>query len=271
MAVIAALLVAGCAAGADETSPDEPTVVEVRPGVTVAVELPDGDGPHPVVVHVPGGGWTTLDDMDVREAYGHAEAVADGWAVATVRYRLAAPGEIDAVAQAEDVAAALDWITGAPAEHALGEPVIAMGHSAGAHLLALAVAREPLRRPPDALLLVSGVYEFRVEVPRSRLLRDGLAAAQGCRGDRCPDPSRVEPAEWIDGDEPPVTIVHGTADRVAPPQGSVRFADALRAAGVPVTVRLADGGDHRGAVTDAAVAAALAELRAQLAEDRSSR
>jgi acetyl esterase/lipase len=157
------------------------------------------------------------------------------------------------------------------AGQAFERPLLGMGHSAGAHLLALAVTRADPDQRPDALLLAGGIYDFGLQVRRSRLLQDGLREAIGCDERSCPGAEALSPATWVAPGLPPTVLVHGLADRVTPADGTTKFAEALRSAGVDVTVRMVDGGRHRNDRTDAAVAAALADLRDQLGEERSSR
>lgn len=234
----------------------------------VELVLPDGPGPFPVLVHVPGGGWTHVDDTDVWHAFGHDAAAEDGWAVVTVRYRPAGGG-VTAADQAGDVDAALGWVAAGGDGRGLGAPMLAMGHSAGAHVLALAVAHQP-DPAPDALVLAAGVYDFAPDVLAAELLQDGVRQALGCTLG-CRPAVSLEPAAWIDGDEPPTTLVHGTADRVTPPAGTERFAAALSEVGVPTEVVRVDGGGHFDGGTDEAVRDAVSGWRDQLLRDRSNR
>lgn len=239
----------------------------------VELVLPDGDGadgsgPLPVLFHVPGGGWTHVDETDVWHAFGHAAAADDGWAVVRALYRPAGGG-VTAADQAADVAAALGWVAAGGGGRGLGGPLLATGHSAGAHVLALAVARQQ-DPTPHALVLAAGVYDFAPDVLAADVLQEGVRQALGCtRG--CRPAVSLEPAEWVDGDEPPTTLVHGTADRIAPPAGTDRFATALRSVGVPVDVVHVEGGGHLGSDTDEAVRDAVSGWRDQLLRDHNRR
>jgi predicted esterase len=119
-------------------------------------------------------------------------------------------------------------------------------------------------------VLVAGIYDLAADVRASPLLSLGLRRAFGCGPQGCPPSELLLPATWVDPSDPPVTLVHGTGDRVAPTDGSVRFADALRAAGVPVSLEIVPGG-HRGTEVDAAVRQALADARDQRGRASSSR
>ena len=54
----------------------------------------------------------------------------------------------------------------------------------------------------------------------------------------------ASPASYVSGRFPPAVLVHGTADRLIPPAVSVRFYDALTAAGVTAELHLIAGQDH---------------------------
>jgi len=90
----------------------------------------------PLVVFVHGGGWSRGDKrmMDGSDKLAHWRA--QGYAVASVNYRLVPEATVEQ--EAEDVAAAVAFLKG----HAgtLGfdpERIVLIGHSAGAHLVAL--------------------------------------------------------------------------------------------------------------------------------------
>src|SRR6187401_2698718 len=95
---------------------------------------PSSDAPLVVFVH--GGGWSSGDKrmMDGSDKLAHWRA--NGYAVASVNYRLVPEATVEQ--EAEDVAAAVAFLKG----HAgtLGfdpERIVLIGHSAGAHLVAL--------------------------------------------------------------------------------------------------------------------------------------
>jgi acetyl esterase/lipase len=88
----------------------------------------------PVLMFVHGGGWSFGDKKAVNALPGFAER--HGFLLASAGYRLAP--EVNARGEAEDVAAAAAWLLDHAAEFG-GDPhrVFLMGHSAGAHLVAL--------------------------------------------------------------------------------------------------------------------------------------
>ncbi|WP_226353654.1 alpha/beta hydrolase [Pseudonocardia sp. ICBG601] len=81
--------------------------VEFAPGRTLDLYLPTGAGPHPTMVWVHGGSWTSGDRSD-RTALNRWLAER-GWAVAAVDYRLPPPEPVGRDQQ-RDVACAVDWV-----------------------------------------------------------------------------------------------------------------------------------------------------------------
>ena len=103
---------------------------------------PAGPDPAPLVVFMHGGGWLRGDRSMVSPQFASwrpgplARLAADGFAVASVDYRLS--GEARFPAQLEDVSAAVDWLTGQAAEYGFdASRIVLWGESAGAHLAAL--------------------------------------------------------------------------------------------------------------------------------------
>lgn len=93
-------------------------------------------GPAPLVLFVHGGGWKR---GDMENATGKAKVAhypAEGYAFASVNYRLVPDATVEQ--QAGDVASALKWIIGHAGELRIDpKRIVLLGHSAGAHLVAL--------------------------------------------------------------------------------------------------------------------------------------
>jgi acetyl esterase len=132
--------------------------VPVAPGVTADVVVPTGDGPHPVLVYLHGGGWICGSPATHRKlGYRFAEA---GYLVFNVDYRLAP--EHPFPTPFDDCLTAIRWAAreaprfgGDPGRLAVG------GDSAGGNLsaaAAIALAGDPVA--PKAALLLYGVFDF---------------------------------------------------------------------------------------------------------------
>jgi acetyl esterase/lipase len=106
--------------------------------------LPDGDGPHPVVVFIHGGCW--LAEYDLPHTHSLARALADeGFAVWNLEYRRVGDEGGGWPGTFEDIANGADQLRKLAKEHPLDlTRVVAMGHSAGGHLALWLAARPKL-------------------------------------------------------------------------------------------------------------------------------
>jgi acetyl esterase len=132
--------------------------VPVAPGVSADVLVPRGEGPHPVLVYLHGGGWVCGSPRSHRKlAARFAEA---GTLVVNVDYRLAP--EHPFPTPFEDCVTALRWAA-REVERFGGDPqrLAVGGDSAGANLAAaasIALAADPAR--PRAALLIYGAFDL---------------------------------------------------------------------------------------------------------------
>lgn len=95
----------------------------------------DGATDAPILFYVHGGGWSIGDKVAGGASKG-AWANGLGWAYVSVNYRLVPHATVEQ--QAADLASALAWLrTNATAEGLNPVRIVLMGHSAGAHLVAL--------------------------------------------------------------------------------------------------------------------------------------
>ena len=225
-------------------------------------ETTASDANRPIAVFVYGGGWSEgATGQFSRYALAFAAA---GWVAVECSYRLA--DEARFPAQIADVHAAVDWL-GVHGSAYGGDPdrVAVVGHSAGAHLAALASLTrdhpdltppngerpdESERPPIDAVAGISGVYDF--EHPS---IRDEFPELLGDRdGGRSLESQRrlASPVSYVssDGDvssgelAPPTLLLHGADDEVVPPEQSERYRDALEAVGATVDCEIRPDADH---------------------------
>ncbi len=93
-------------------------------------------GPAPLVMFVHGGGWTSGSKDTASGPYASSHFPAEGYVYASVDYRLVPSVTVED--QASDVAAALKSLLDHAGELGIDAGrVVIMGHSAGAHLVAL--------------------------------------------------------------------------------------------------------------------------------------
>jgi acetyl esterase len=132
--------------------------VPIADGITADVVVPQGAGPHPVLVYLHGGGWVCGSPATHRKlAHRFAEA---GYLVVNVDYRLAP--EHPFPTPFDDCVAAIRWAS-REAQRFGGDPtrLAVGGDSAGGNLsaaAAAALADDPAR--PKAALLIYGVFDF---------------------------------------------------------------------------------------------------------------
>jgi arylformamidase len=237
------------------------------PGVTANLQSldlylpvrPAACPPVPVVAYVHGGAFIVGDKanniVDKVKLFTKA-----GWGFASLNYRLvgnAGSGATNGVypAAEQDVAAGIGYLAAHAAQYRLDRGrIMLLGHSAGAHLVALVST--------DGTFLQGaglGLGDIQCTVPL-----DGTydiphqIAAGGTNAAMYRNAFGDDPAVWVKGSPtrnvaagkgiPPFRIVtRGAASRVAESQS---FGTILRNAGVPATVQVATGLSHE-AVNDA--------------------
>jgi acetyl esterase/lipase len=219
---------------------------------------PDGEPPFPVVVWVHGGAWL-IGEKTLPSDHAALRQLSRGYAVASIEYRLS--GEAIFPAQIHDCKAAIRWLRANAETYGLNPARIAVwGSSAGGHLVALlgtssrATAFDDLEQgstnesstvqavvdwygPTDFLRMTGGHHE--ADSPESQLL--------GCDIDMCPDRvALASPLTYVDSDDPPFFIQHGTRDQTVDFEQSQILHAALMNAGVPSTFVPIHGAGHGG-------------------------
>jgi acetyl esterase/lipase len=151
----AALAAAGSAPVADLAYGDHPRQ-------RLDLYRPEGEGPWPILLWVHGGGFLRGEKSSPDHPFGaHIGhwAARSGFLGAVINYRLAP--ESTWPSGAEDVAAAVDWLTAHGAEHG-GDPdrIVLAGTSAGAAHIATWIRLHPDAGPVRGIVLLSGLYGF---------------------------------------------------------------------------------------------------------------
>jgi arylformamidase len=219
--------------------------------------VPAGPGPHPVVVFVHGGGWILGDRQQIGGSYiklGRRFA-ALGVLTMVVSYRLAP--RFKHPAQVRDVSRALAWAFEHAPEYG-GDPqrLFAMGHSAGAHLVALAATdsrwlAEVDHSPAElkGVIGVSGPYDVE-HLGRSTLV-GGLPMVIPAFGS---DPSTwrdAMPANHLKtGTIPPFVVAWADGDPELVRRDARVFTQALKRARREVSTYESGFDDHFSVITD---------------------
>lgn len=244
IATIAALLVTGCqsvafgVANRGVAAPDATAVYDADRQLSVDIYRPLAGtaSPGPVVLFFYGGGWKS-GKRDQYRFVGQRLAQQGVLAiVADYRTwpRTTFPGFV------EDGARAVEWSRDHAREYG-GDArrLYVMGHSAGAQIAALlgtdrrylaALGMKP--RDLAGVIGLAGPYDFAIE--------GGYENVFGPRS-QWPD---AQALGFVDGDEPPFLLVHGTGDKVVEARDSQQLADRIRAQGGQADLVLLQGGGH---------------------------
>lgn len=239
------LLLAGCEgalfAGLNSTTPHDDTVVrrglvfDEAHRLALDVYIPKDAAGAPVVVFFYGGSW--VDGKRAWYRFVGAVLARHGVIAVIPDYRKFPAVQLDGFMG--DAARAVAWTHAHAAEWG-GNPreIFVMGHSAGGQIAALLatdprwLGAENLRtRDLAGVIGLAGVYQF---VP----IADDDDEMLRVFGSDPAVERRGEPIAFVDGTEPPMLLLQGTGDDEVEPSNSIAFADALRARGDQVTLKL---------------------------------
>jgi len=207
---------------------------------------PEADGPLPTVLFFHGGGWV-IGDLDTHDLACRTIATRSEAVVVSVDYRLAPEHRFPAAA--EDALAAARWAVDRLPELGGNDILGVAGDSAGGNLSAV-VAQE-LREHVRAQLLiypatdVPGEYASRHDNAEGYFLDTQTMAwflGQYVDADADPLDPRLSPLHGELSGLAPAVVVVAELDPLRD-EGKA-YAEALRAAGVPVTLRQFDGLIH---------------------------
>ncbi len=208
-------------------------------GLQLDVYRPEQAKDATVVVFFYGGNWRNGERGNYRWV---GEALAREGVVAIIPDYRKFPdvGPDDFM---RDAASAVAWARQHAAEYG-GNPnrLVVMGHSAGAHLGALLATdaswlKAHQMKPQDLCGFVglAGPYDFApITNPDLREIFGNTTEAQ----------NRTQPIRFVDGDEPPMLLLHGSDDRTVYPRNSEHLAAALNAAQVNAKTIIYPGLTH---------------------------
>lgn len=215
------------------------------------LSLPEGPGPHPVVVLVHGGFWRSAYDLSLMRPLA-ADLVDHGYGAWNIEYRRVGDRGGGWPGTFEDVAAAVDALATVPHDVVDLDRVTSVGHSAGGHLSLWVGGRPGL---PDGApgagprVLVAkavsqaGVADLRAGVADGvggKAIVDLMGARPEDAGERY---ELASPAQRLPLGVPQL-LVHGDDDALVPVEQSVRYARAATAVGDAVELVTFPGADH---------------------------
>jgi len=224
--------------------------------------LPQGDARPPLIIWVHGGAWRSGS----RKGMPLGKLVADGYAVASVDYRLSTQAKFPA--QIHDIKAAVRFLRGHGAQWRLPtNKILIAGDSAGGHLAALVGVSNGLAelegeigndrgRSSD----VQGIISFfgganlttilKQSTPHGLSVRvPALDLLLGGQPDDIPHLARLaSPVFHVDKNDPPLLLLHGDQDAQMPVNQSLELWGAYQAAKAPVQLEVVHGAGHGGAV-----------------------
>jgi acetyl esterase/lipase len=208
---------------------------------------------EPLIVFVHGGGWEHGDKMGDSLNPNNLQLLWDGYAMASINYRLAAPAAVWP-AQIQDCKAALRWLRAHAQQYGYDPNRIGViGESAGGHLVAMLGATsgdktfdvgENLGESSDVACVVNlfGINDFTLPMPA---LATNVKALLGGLAPERPELARsASPVNYVHASEPPMLVVHGTADRLVPYLQAEVLVEAMEKVGAPFYFHTVVGGGH---------------------------
>ncbi len=240
-----AMLVAGCqslalgVANIGHERPDHSVVFDPAHDLALDIYRPEtvvAAGGAPVVVFFYGGGWRTGNRAQYR--FVGRRLAEQGMLAVVADYRLSPRATFPEFV--EDGARAVAWAR-RNADQYGGDPqrLFVSGHSAGAQIAALLgtdarylAAESMAPRDLAGVIGLAGPYNFSIS--------GGYETVFGPR-EQWP---RAQAVNFVDGDEPPFLLVHGSDDKVVLARGSQMMADRLRTNSGSATLVLLPGGGH---------------------------
>ena len=205
---------------------------QLRQKLDIYVPVESLAGANKVVVFFYGGRWQEGRKEDYRFV---AEALtAQNFVVVIIDYRLYP--EVRFPEFVRDAAQAVRWVR-SNIQNYSGNPerIYLLGHSAGAHIVALLNLDERYLKADTirAAIGLAGPYDF---LPLESADLEAVFSGGSL--------SDSQPINFVDGTEPPMLLLSGADDKTVNPGNSLRLAARIRAKGGSVQVILYPDVDH---------------------------
>ena len=191
---------------------------------------------YPVVLIIHGGGWTGGDKRAARERNIAGNLVPRGYVCASVNYALAEPGKPTWPGNLHDCKTAVRFLRANSDKYKIDPSRVGViGGSAGGHLALLVGVTGPTDKldPPGAGdCRVQAVVDLYGPTDLSKVGWD-LAMIPAKKAERPDLYQQASPVRYLSKDDPPILILHGTADTDVELSQSQHLADALKAQRMP--------------------------------------
>lgn len=222
----------------------------------VDIQVPAGEGAKPLVIYVPGGGFSSADrkqTLNLRTFVAEA-----GYVVASIEYRVRPDGAVytDGIA---DIRAAVRYLRANASTYGIDPTRVALwGESAGGYLASMAGATDT-----DADSRVQAVIDKFGASDFTKLMADyGPEAEQGFANSPNPiaqyitgsaektlaaSPEAVaaaNPVTHAGPGDPPLLILHGDSDKLISPSQTLLLHNGVTKAGGDSTRYVVRGADH---------------------------
>jgi acetyl esterase/lipase len=211
---------------------------------------------YPGIVIIHGGGWTGGDKGAAREINIGTSLAAHGYVCMSINYQLAAENHPTFPENIQEAKKAVRWMRkNAENLHLDTAHIGAIGGSAGGHLTALlAVTGPEVALDPSEDSEISCRIQAAVPMyPHCASSWEGGVPAKNYarlpmfRKTQAEAPELWDsalPIKHLTRDDPPMLILHGTADTTTPLDQSVRFHQAAQKAGVESALIVIEGAPH---------------------------
>jgi acetyl esterase/lipase len=212
-------------------------------------------GVRPLVVWIHGGGWEAGRKEDSPAQW----LVGKGYVVASINYRLSKQAVFPA--QIEDCKAAIRWLRANAAKYHLDPDRVGVaGDSAGGHLVALLGTTGNVKElegnlgNPEQSSRVQAVVDFygptdfvSWDPNFNKYAYSVITNLIGVPPQEDKEKARkASSVAYVNKDSAPFLILHGDKDGIVPLAQSQSLAEALKKAGVEVTLHVVEGSGHGG-------------------------
>jgi acetyl esterase/lipase len=231
------------------------------------IYYPKKGGPWPVILHVHGGGWTEGDKSEAADSRGWTE---QGYLLVSINYRMYPEDTFPAMI--EDVKCAVRSLRAHASEYNLDpRRIVAMGGSAGGHLVALLGVTDESAgwdvgeyldqsSRVQAVIVMAGPADLTGTYPEwVTTLISNVFPGEGAS-------QSGSPVSYITPDDPPFLILHGDRDDVVPVEQGRLLHERLLANNVSSQLVIVEHGDHSLNAPDGSASPNWAELASIMME-----